>query len=87
MRKEEELSTFPACCGDAGCILGSSLFCGGAAVCCASAVQFAAEHLAFSEERLQYFDPCLFPFSTERAHIGARIFCVLLALAGAFGGN
>lgn len=48
---------------------------------------FAAEHLVFSGEGLQYFEICLFPFPTERALIGARAFCVLLALAGAFSGN
>lgn len=50
-------------------------------------VVFAAEHLAFGRKGLQYFDPCLLPFPTERAHTGARAFCALLALAGAFSGN
>lgn len=48
---------------------------------------FAAEHLAFSGKGLQYFDPCLLPFPTERVHTGARTFCALLALAGAFSGS
>lgn len=41
----------PMCCGDAGCISGSSPLPGGAAVCCASAVGAVA---AFSAECLSF---------------------------------